>query len=41
MCQLCDNMIYKDKKITLIVKKCFVLNEEVIDVFHEKYYILK
>ena len=39
MCELCDNILDKDNKGILIVKKYFVLHEEVIDVFHEEYYI--
>ena len=35
-CELCDNMLDKDKKGRLMVKNFF---EEVIDVFHEKYNI--
>ena len=38
-CELCDNILDKDKKGRLMVKKCFALHEEVIYVFHEKYYI--
>ena len=36
---LCDNILDKHKKDRLILKKCFVIREEVIDVFHEKDYI--
>ena len=32
-------MLGKDKKGRIMAKKCLVLHEEVIDVFHEKYYI--
>ena len=39
MCELCYKILDKYKKGRLIVKKCFVLHEEVIDVFYEKYYI--
>ena len=35
-CELCNNILDKDNKCRLTAKKCFVLNEEVIDVFHEK-----
>ena len=34
VCELCDNIIDKKMKGRLLVKKCFVLHEEVIDVFH-------
>ena len=37
-CELCDNILDKYKKGRLTVKKCFVLHEEAIEVFHEKYY---
>ena len=30
---------YKDKRIKIRVKKCFVLHEEVIDYFHNNFYI--
>ena len=33
--ELCDNIIDKDKKVILMVKKYFVIHEEVIDAFHE------
>ena len=36
MCELCDIIPDKDKKGRIIMNKCFVLHEEVIDVFHEK-----
>ena len=39
MCDLCDIIIYEDKRGRITVKKCFVLHGEVIDVFHEKNYI--
>ena len=39
MGELCDKKLDKDKKGRLMAKKGFVLHEEVIDVFHEKYYI--
>ena len=35
-CELCDKIIYKDKKGRIMVKKCFALHKEVIDVFLEK-----
>ena len=38
-CKLCDSILDKDKKGILLVRKCFVIYDEVIDVFHEKYYI--
>ena len=38
-CDLCDTILDKDNKGILMAKKCFVLKTEVIDVFHEKYYI--
>ena len=38
-CELYDNILDKDRKFRLMVKKCFILHEEVIDIFHEKYYI--
>ena len=38
-CELCDKIIDKYNKGRLMVKKCFVLHEEVIDVFNEKSYI--
>ena len=34
VCELCDIIRDKDKKYRIMVKKCFVLHEEVIDVFH-------
>ena len=36
MCGFCDIIPDKDTKGRIMVKKCFVLHEEVIDVFHEK-----
>ena len=38
-CEFCDNILDNDKKFILMVKKCSVLHEEVIDVFHKIYYI--
>ena len=38
-CELCDNILDKDKRRRIMLKKCFVLHKEVIDVFHEKMYI--
>ena len=35
MCELCDIIPDKDKKGRIMAKKCFVLHEEVINVFHE------
>ena len=35
MCELCDIITYKYKKGRIMVRKCFVLHEEVIDLFHE------
>ena len=35
MCELCDIVPERDKRGRIMVKKCFVLHEEVIDVFHE------
>ena len=40
-CELCDNILDKYKRERIMVKKCYVLHEEVIDVFHEKFYIPK
>ena len=39
MCKLYDNILDKDKKGRLMVKKFFVIREEVIYAFHEKHYI--
>ena len=36
MCELCDIIPDKDKKGIITTKKCFVLHEEVIVIFHEK-----
>ena len=38
-CESCDKIQYKDKKSRITAKACFVLHEEVIDVFHEMFYI--
>ena len=38
-CELCDNIVDKDTIETIMVNKCFVLHEEVIDFFHENFYI--
>ena len=35
MCELCDIIPDKDKKVRIMANKCFALYEEVIDVFHE------
>ena len=35
-CELCDNILEKDKRVIIMVKKFFVLQEEVIYIFHEK-----
>ena len=35
MCDLCDNILDRDKKVIIMVKKCVVLHEEFIDVFNE------
>ena len=40
-CVLCYNILEKDNKGGIMVKKHFVIHEEVIDVFHEKSYIPK
>ena len=39
MCELWYNILDKDKKGIIMVKKCFVIQEKVIDALHEKYYI--
>ena len=39
MCELCDTIPDKENKGRTMAKKCFVLHEEVIDVFHEFFYI--
>ena len=33
MCELWDIILEKDKESRILAKKCFVLHEEVIDVF--------
>ena len=38
MCELCDNILDKDKRGRIMVKK-IIIHEEVVDVFHEKIYI--
>ena len=38
-CELYDNIPNKDNIGRIMVKKCFVLSEGVIDVFHDKFYI--
>ena len=38
-CDLCDNILEEYKRGRIMVKKYFVLHEEVIDVFCEKIYI--
>ena len=38
-CELCDNIIDKEKKGRLMAKANIFLREEVIYVFYEKYYI--
>ena len=40
-CELCDNILDKYKKRIIMVRKYFVTHEEVIYVFHEKYFITK
>ena len=40
-CELCDTIQDKDNGGKIMVKKCSVLKEEVIDVFHLKFYIPK
>ena len=35
-CELCDNILDKLNRGTIMVNKYFILYEEVIDVFHEK-----
>ena len=39
MCELCDNILDKYKRGRIMVNKCFVVHEKVIDVFHENFYI--
>ena len=34
-CELCENIPYQYKKGRVMVDKCVVLHEEVIDIFHE------
>ena len=38
-CELCDIIQDKEKRGKIMTKKCFVLHEEVIGVFHNKFYI--
>ena len=38
-CELFDNIQDKDKRGRIMTNKCFVLFKEVIDVFHEIFYI--
>ena len=38
-CELCDNILYKENIGRLMVNNYCVLCEEVIDVFHNKFYI--
>ena len=38
-CALCDKIPEKENRGRITVKKCFVIHEGVINVFHEKYYI--
>ena len=35
MCELCGIITDKHKKGRTMVKKCFVIHEEVVDIFHE------
>ena len=39
LCGFYDNILDKDTKGMLVVKKYFVPHQEVIDFFHEKYHI--
>ena len=39
MCELCDIIPDKDNKCIITAKKYYALHEEVIDVFHEFFYI--
>ena len=39
MCELYEIVPDKDKKGRIMVKKCFLLHEEVINIFHKKNYI--
>ena len=34
-CELCADILDKDNRGRIMVKKCFFLNEKVIDIFHE------
>ena len=36
-CELCDNILDKDKKVRLLVKKCFFIREKFRDIYHKKY----
>ena len=36
-CELCDNILDKDKKVRLELKKCFVIREKFRDIYHKKY----
>ena len=38
-CDIFDKILDKDNRGRIMVKKCFVLHEEVIYVFHDKFYI--
>ena len=38
-CKLCDDISDKDNRRRIILKKCFVLHEEFMDIFHENNYI--
>ena len=38
-CELCDNIPDKENIERIMVKKFFALRDEVIDVFHDKFYI--
>ena len=37
--EMCDNIFDKDKRGRIIVKKSFVIQEEILDVFRETFYI--
>ena len=39
MCELCDIIPDTGKEVRIKANKCFVLHEEVIDIFHEKRFI--
>ena len=39
MCKLCDIIPDKEKKGIIMAQKCFVLHEEVVDFFHEFFYV--